>query len=460
MIQQSYSILNRNTTLYKRYIKPLFFTSRFYWTFVVLIALFFVSYSLPYLFRVAQLALLFYVVLILLDYAILFFRSNGITIARELSDRFSNGDENKVQLVVKSNYHFKTHLSILDEIPVQFQQRDFVLKLVLAGEEQQRLVYNLRPVERGEYTFHDINLFVKSPLNLVVRRVQQEGEHTIKVMPSYLSLRQFELLAYSNNLSEAGSRKIRKIGHSLEFEQIKEYVIGDDIRSINWKATARKGGQLMVNNYTDERSQQVYCFIDKGRVMKMPFEGMTLLDYAINATLILSRVALIRQDKAGLVTFAENIGQFLPADRKAAQMSSILETLYNQDTKFLETDYEKLYALTRTRITQRSLIILFTNFESLSGLQRQLPYIRSIARNHLVLVVFFENTELRELTEKKANDVETLYTKTIAEKFAHEKKLIVKELQQHGIFTILTAPQNLTVNTVNKYLELKARQAI
>lgn len=446
--------------MYKRYIKPLFFTSRFYWAFVVLIALFLVSYSVPFLFRVAQLALLFYVILILLDYTILFFRSKGITIMRELSDRFSNGDENKVQLVVKSHYHFKVQLSILDEIPVQFQQRDFVLKLVLAGEEQQRLLYNLRPVERGEYTFHDINVFVKSPLNLVIRRVQQEQERTIKVMPSYLSLRQFELLAYSNNLSEAGSRKIRKIGHSLEFEQIKEYVIGDDIRSINWKATARKGGQLMVNNYTDERSQQVYCFIDKGRVMKMPFEGMTLLDYAINATLILSRVALIRQDKAGLVTFAENIGQFLPADRKAAQMSSILETLYNQDTKFLETDYEKLYALTRTRITQRSLIILFTNFESLSGLQRQLPYIRSIARNHLVLVVFFENTELRELTEKKANDVETLYTKTIAEKFAHEKKLIVKELQQHGIFTILTAPQNLTVNTVNKYLELKARQAI
>lgn len=447
-------------SFYNRYIKPLFFTTRFYTAFVVLIALFFISFSLPFLFRVAQLVLLFYAALVLLDYAILFFRGKGITIQREMAERFSNGDENKVQLVVKSHYPFKVHLSIIDEIPVQFQQRDFVLKLVMTGEEQQRLVYNLRPVERGEYTFHDINVFIKSPLNLVVRRLKQEQERTIKVMPSYLALRQFELLAYSNNLSEAGSRKIRKIGHSLEFEQIKEYVTGDDIRSINWKATARKGGQLMVNNYTDERSQQVYCVIDKGRVMKMPFEGMTLLDYAINATLILSRVALIRQDKAGLVTFSENIGQFLPADRKAAQMGSILETLYNQDTKFLETDFEKLYALVRTRITQRSLIVLFTNFESLSGLQRQLPYIRSIARNHLVLVVFFENTELRELTEKKANDVETLYTKTIAEKFAYEKKLIVKELQQHGIFTILTAPQNLTVNTVNKYLELKARQAI
>lgn len=216
----------------------------------------------------------------------------------------------------------------------------------------------------------------------------------------------------------------------------------------------------MINNYTDERSQQVYCIIDKGRVMKMPFEGMTLLDYAINATLILSKVALIKQDRAGILTFAESIGNFLPASRNAAQMGSILETLYNQQTRFLESSYEKLYALIRTRITQRSLVILFTNFESLSGLQRQLPYIRSIARNHLVVVVFFENTELRQLTESTADTVEALYIKTIAEKFVYEKKMIVKELQQHGIFTILTAPKNLTVDTVNKYLELKARQAI
>ena len=141
-------------------------------------------------------------------------------------------------------------------------------------------------------------------------------------------------------------------------------------------------------------------------------------------------------------------------------MTSILETLYNQQTKFMESDYEKLFAVIRTKVPQRSLIVLFTNFESMSGLQRQLPYIRSIARNHLVLVVFFENTELRQLTETEAPDMEALYVKTIAEKFQYEKRLIVKELQQHGIFTILTAPKNLTVNTVNKYLELKARQAI
>ncbi|AEV98362.1 cell division protein FtsB [Niastella koreensis] len=445
---------------YKRYILPLFFGRWFYWSFVAVILLFVLSYNWPVLNPVARVSLWFFIIMVVLDYILLFLRKEGLLIQRIVSDRFSNGDVNKVKLLITNKFHFRIRIRVIDEIPVQFQQRDFSVVAVLDSDESKNIAYDLRPVERGEYIFNDTNVFVKSPLQLVVRRVRSEGEQMVKVLPSYLPLRQFELMAHSNNLAEAGSRKIRKIGHSLEFEQIKEYVTGDDIRSINWKATARRGGQLMVNNYTDERSQSIYCIIDKGRVMKMPFEGMTLLDYAINATLVLSRVALIKQDRAGLVTFAENIGHFLPADRKASQMGHILETLYNQQTKFLESDFEKLYAHLRNRISQRSLIVLFTNFESLSGLQRQLPYIRHIARNHLVLVVFFENTELRQLTDEPANDIETLYTKTIAEKFVYEKRLIVKELQQHGIFTILTAPQNLTINTVNKYLELKARQAI
>lgn len=424
-----------------------------------IIVLFLASFSIGFLFPVAKLVVLVFVILVLLDYGSLFVQNNPVQMERITGERFSNGDQNNVTIVLTNKYPFPINTSIIDEVPEQFQARNFLLQTRVNSREEKSISYVLRPVERGEYQFAALRLFIKGPLQLVVRRITKNTGQAVKVLPSYFLLRQYELKAHSSNLTEAGSKKIRKIGHSLEFEQIKDYVTGDDIRSINWKATARKG-QLMVNNFTDERSQQIYCIIDKGRVMKMPFEGMSLLDYAINASLILLRVALIKQDKAGLITFDENIGNFLPADRKAAQMSNVLETLYNQQTKFMESDYEKLYAVIRTRVTQRSLIVLFTNFESMTGLQRQLPYIRSIARNHLVLVVFFENTELRQLTEAPADNIEMLYTKTIAEKFVYEKKVIVKELQQHGIFTILTAPQNLTIDTVNKYLELKARQAI
>jgi uncharacterized protein (DUF58 family) len=266
-------------------------------------------------------------------------------------------------------------------------------------------------------------------------------------------------MARDAQTQETGSKRMRKLGHSLEFEHIKEYTRGDDIRIINWKATARKG-TLMVNNYLDERSQQVYCIIDKGRLMKMPFDDLTLLDYAINASLVMCNVSLHRHDRFGLITFSEKMGSVLPADKKPVQLQNVLQLLYNQETRFLESDFEMLYKQVRTHVRHRSLLILFTNFESMSGLQRQLPYLRMIAKHHLLLLVFFENTELRQLTQKKAKDVEGVYIKTVAEKFAYEKRIIVKELQQHGILSILTAPENLTVNTVNKYLELKARQAI
>jgi len=194
--------------------------------------------------------------------------------------------------------------------------------------------------------------------------------------------------------------------------------------------------------------------------MKMPFEDMTLLDYAINATLVLSQVALIKHDKAGLITFDEKIGDFLLADRKGMQMSLLMDTLYNQRTNFQEADFEQLQVLVRTRITQRSLVVLFTNFESMAGLERQLPYIRNLAKYHLVLVVFFENTGLAGIVQETAESIEQLYIKTIAEKFIMEKKQMVKELYKYGIISLLTSPKQVTVNTVNKYLELKTRQVI
>ncbi len=391
--------------------------------------------------------------------AILVFSKKGITAERTVAERFSIGDNNKVIIHINNKYGFPIHTSIIDELPVQFQERKWIRKATIGRNDQFQLVYSLLPASRGEYIFNDIIVFAHAPLQLVKRRFLFPARQVVKVYPSYLQMRRYQLLAVSNRLQEAGVKKIRKIGHSMEFEQIKEYVPGDDYRTINWKATARKDG-LMVNNYTDERSQQIYCLINKGRVMKMPFNGMTLLDYAINAALVLSNVALGRQDKAGIITFEKNLESFLQADKKPAQMNMILESLYRQKTDFLESDFEKLFSVIRNRVTNRSLLVLFTNFESLESLQREMTALKKIAKYHLLLIVFFENTELKSLLEAKSVTLEDIYIKTIAEKFAYEKRLMVKELQKNGIPSILTTPENLTVNTINKYLELKTRMSI
>ncbi|HEX7757177.1 MAG TPA: DUF58 domain-containing protein, partial [Niabella sp.] len=375
---------------------------------------------------------------------------------RTLPDRMSIGDENKIKLHLFNNFSYPVTVSVIDELPVQFQERQWIRKATLTGEQSADIDYYLKPLTRGEYLFEDINIFVAAPLRLVTRRFRINAKKTAKVYPSFMQMRRFQLLAISNRLQEAGIKKTPKLGHSMEFDNIKEYVRGDDYRTINWKATSRKGS-VMVNNYTDEKSQQIYCVINKGRVMKMPFEGMTLLDYSINASLVLSNISIVKQDKAGLITFAEQQDSFLPADKRPGQMNLLLETLYKQQTRFLEADYEKLYAVVRNKITSRSLLVLFTNFESLEALQRELPALKRMAHYHLLLIVLFENTAIKGLAESSANSLEEVYIKTIAEKFAFEKRQMVKELQQNGILSILTTPQQLTVNTINKYLELKNR---
>jgi len=420
---------------------------------------FVLSYFFPAWYRIGLLILLLLLLAIIIDTVLVYSKKTGVLASRIVADRFSIGDPNKVVLDLKNQYLFPVRISIIDELPVQFQERNWIRKIKLERAAGHQLEYSLLPTTRGEYLFHDINVFVHAPLQLVKRRYVFPAQQTVKVYPSYVQMRRYQLLAVSNRLQEAGVKRIRKVGHSMEFEHIKEYVRGDDYRTINWKATARKDN-LMVNNYTDERSQQIYCLINKGRVMKMPFGGMTLLDHAINASLVLSNVALVKQDKAGIITFEKNLDTFLPADKKPTQMSLVLETLYRQKTDFLESDFEKLFSVIRNRITNRSLLVLFTNFESVESLQREMPALQKIAHYHLLLVVFFENTELKSLMEKKADSIEEIYIKTIADKFAYEKRLMVKELHKNGIPSILTTPENLTVNTVNRYLELKTRMSI
>jgi uncharacterized protein (DUF58 family) len=437
----------------------LYLTPRLFTLLGAVIVLFVLGFFFPLFMAVARPSLFAILALLALEVWLLYRAPKGIFARREMAERLSNGDHNEIRIYLENFYRMKMAIMVIDELPFQFQIRDFEYKLTLPAGSTKTIAYSVRPVERGEYHFGALNLYAATPIGLASRRFRLPQEHVVPVYPSYLQMRQYELYAISNRLAEMGVKKMRRLGHTLEFEQIREYVAGDDYRTINWKASARKA-ELMINQYEDEKSQQVYSVIDMGRVMKMPFEGMSLLDYAINASLVISNIALHKQDKAGIITFSNVIGTVLPADRKYAQMSRILEVLYNQRTGYTESNYESLFAAIKQKISHRSLFLLFTNFETLASLKRQLPFLRRLAANHLLVVIFFENTEVAQLLNATPATTEEIYLKTIAEKFAFEKRQIVKELGQYGIHSILTPPQKLTVSTINKYLELKARGAI
>lgn len=443
----------------RRYIGDLYLNNRFYAGCISCVLLFVFRFFLPFLGELPFLAILIFAILLTYDYLVLFSKKTGIIAGRNIADRLSNGDENEVSVHIESFYSFPVYLTLIDEIPFQFQKRDVSFAVEMGKRDKKIVRYQLRPVKRGVYEFGFIQIYASTSYRFLARRFREGSAVSVPVYPSYLQMRKYRLMAMSNRLSESGLKKVRKLGHSLEFDQIKEYVAGDDYRTINWKATARKN-QLMVNNYVDEKSQQIYCVIDKSRIMKMPFDGLSLLDYAINTTLVLSNIAILKDDKAGLITFSEKIGSFLPADKRQGQMQKIMQALYSQKTRYLESDFEQLYIFIKRKISQRSLIVLFTNFESLSGMNRQLPFLKKIAENHLLVTVFFENTGLSELIEQPGRNLKEVYTRAIAENIAYEKRLIAKELNQNGILTIYTDPKNLSVETLNKYLEIKARHLL
>ncbi len=438
--------------------RKLYLERNFFYALIAIMLLFVISYFFPFLFGVTKVLLLSLFVFTFLDILILFFAKIGIQARRILPEKLSNGDDNPIEIHLKNHYTFKVFTKIIDEIPNQFQKRDFLLKQAIKPSSNKEFKYELRPRERGEYWFGKLIIYAQSPLQLISRRFNFEDKAMVMTYPSFMQLKKFDLMAMAYR-NEYGIKKIRRIGQTMEFEQIKNYVLGDDIRNINWKATAKKN-QLMINQYQDEKSQPIYSIIDKGRVMKMPFNGLSLLDYAINSTLVMSNITIKKHDKAGMFCFSKKIENRVVAERRSNQMNLILETLYNVKTDFKESDFSKLYSDLKHNIKQRSLLFLYTNFETLDGLDRQLAYLQGIAKNHVLVVILFVNTELEELIKNPSEEIRDIYQKTIAEKFMYEKRLIVKELKRRGIYTILTKPGNLTVNVINKYLEFKAKGVI
>lgn len=410
-------------------------------------------------FHEAGWALAYLVMSLLAVDVFLLWSRRGVEASRKCPVRFSNGDDNAVSVRVENSYRFPVRLNVIDEVPFVFQRRDIDFRLALRPGCARTIGYSLRPTRRGVFGFGFVRVFAASPIGFVCRRFTCSEPLDVAVYPSFLMLHRYEFLAMSNRLTDMGIKKVRQVGHNTEFEQIKEYVKGDDFRTINWKASARRH-TLMTNVYQDEKSQQIFSVIDKGRVMQQAFRGMTLLDYAINASLVMSFVAMHRDDKAGLATFDDRFGTFLPASKRHGQMQTLLEALYDQQTVFGESDFSELVHNLNLRLAKRSLLILYTNFSGRSSLMRQLPYLKQLNGRHRLLVVFFEDNELRDYVSTPSTTTEDYYRHVIAEKMLHEQRLIVSLLRRQGILGLLTTPERLSVDVINKYLELKMRQMV
>lgn len=438
----------------KRFFQQLYLSKRFFFVMLGVMALFVFAYVFKDLLEIAWMTLWLVLGLTFMETLVLFFSGGKITIDRKLPERLSNGDDNVIHLSIFNSFGMKIFAQVIDELPFQFQTRDFEHHIVLRAKDKHEMKYRLRPTVRGVYEFGAAHVFTTTFLGLAQRRFSGAEKQSLKCYPAFLQLRNTDIRAIANDTIVLGTRKTRRIGNSTEFEQIREYVQGDDIRTINWKSSAKRS-YLMVNQYEEEKSQDIYVAIDTGRTMEMPFDGISLLDYSINASLMLLSLTLAKYDRAGMFSFNKRMNNVIPADKKPMQMQQIMESLYAVETEFYESNFAALYAQLKRTISHRSLIVLFTNFESMDGMQRNLPFLAGINKKHLLLVVFFKNKEIEELAASKPTTEDEWAEKIMAGKMEYDKRLMVREMKQHGIISLLTTPENLTVDVMNKYLEVK-----
>jgi uncharacterized protein (DUF58 family) len=437
-----------------------FYTGRWFYSIgMIAVIIFLLSFALPVLFPVGWIVVAVWILLIIADVFILFRMKQPVKCHRVTPRLMNLGDEHLIKLEIISEAGRDLYFEVIDEIPVQFQLRDFFVEFRLKPGEHKTIEYTLRPVVRGEYKFNHVNVYIHSVLRLVQRRLVFEQKTELPVYPSIIQMKNMALQVFSGITRQSGIRRLRRLGHSYEFEQIKNYVSGDDYRSVNWKATSRRR-ELMVNHYVDEKSQQIYSVIDKSRSMMLPFNGLSLMDHAINTTLALSNVILKKDDKAGLITLSDKIDSFVVAERNRVQLKRMLDALYKQEESDCESNYDLLYTAVRQNIHVRSLLFMYTNFESMYALDRVLPILRKLNKLHLLVVVFFENSEVKDFMNQPAGSVREVYTKTIARQVNAEKAQIAFRLRQFGIQVVYTTPEDLSINTINKYLELKARGMI
>ena len=438
--------------------KKIFFTRRVYIFFGIAIFLFVMAGVWRILLYPALFFSFIWPCILILEWIQLNRYIRGIAGKRIMTDVLHLGDKQDIIYTVENKNNRSLLLSIYDNLPVKLQWRKSIYEGSIKANENLTIPFSITPVERGLYAFGICHVVVSIPWPGFIRMSKiMDQPSEVQVHPSVLQMKKYEMMVVSGVAHQNGIRRVRMIGENDEFEQIRPYAQGDNIKAINWKATARKQ-ELLINTFHDSRSQEVYCIIDKGRTMEMPFHGMSLMDYAINTTLTFSNIVLRKFDKAGLITFADQIDDTIPASSQGHQLNRISDVLYNQSTDFKESDFQFLYAFLRKNIRRRSILFLFTNFEDPYEVERNIMYLRLMNKYHLLIIICFINEEIEKIITRETKDKTEIYQNVLAMDTLHKREAFLQNLTGFGIQLVMVRPKDLSIAVINKYLEIKSKR--
>jgi uncharacterized protein (DUF58 family) len=386
-------------------------------------------------------------------------RPHEIEVERINDTKLSLGADNLITLLLANRGRRPVRFQVRDEYPYRFNSDATILAGEIAPYDIHEARYHVRPLQRGDYSFGDINIRYISTLKTFVRQVRYPATAQVKVYPNVLDVRKYDLLARKGLLFELGLRASRVFGAGTEFERLREYNTDDEFRRINWKATARRGKPIAAE-FETERSQYIMTVIDTGRLMRPPIGDLAKLDYVINTALLLSYVATLKGDHVGLLTFADDVRTYLAPRRGKGQFYRMLEALYNVQFEPVEADYAQALAYLGVKHKRRSLVIMFTDLVTLDAARPLIAHMARLAQRHLPLCVVISDPNVTRLAVQPPRDSDAVYQRAVAEMLLDERQVVLDTLNRSGVLTLDVPADKLTVSVINKYLELKGRGAI
>ncbi len=381
-------------------------------------------------------------------------RLEALRAARAHDDILSLGASNLVVVTVDNPTPCRCRLALRDALPDQCAGESADARAALPPFGQFTFRYHLTPLRRGACRFGPLTVRGKTALGLWVLQRDYAVGDTVKVYPNIQQAKQQHLLSRQLRARQMGVRALRLRGQGTEFESLREYLPDDELRRVDWNASARRN-TLITREYDIERSQQIMLVLDLGRAMASHLDYMTKLDHAINASVLLTYVSAQSQDRVGVMAFADEVVAYMPPGKGAGQLPLVLDQLYPLQPRAVESDYRGAFTYLAQRLRKRSLIVIFTDLIDPESSRRLLDHLALLHPQHMVLCVALSDYELRDILAGAPPDAAGMYQQSMATIVLEDRQLALATLHHRGILTVDAAPSDLSVAVVNRYLAIK-----
>ena len=380
-----------------------------------------------------------------------------VRIERHFGGRFAVGAETEVRIEIANHTPRDISLIIKDEYPPQMK---------LAGAREARvdvdaqttatMIYGLTPPKRGRFEFGLIAVRYLSRWRLVWSQTRVGTPDAVKVYPNMRRAREAELRALGARSFVAARRKSQWRGEGREFESLRDYVRGDEMRHISWTATARRG-KLVTRQYQMERDQTILIALDAGRLMTARIENETKLDSAVHAALALMSAAARAGDNAGLLVFGRRIQAYLPPKRGAEHLDAALEALYAVEPEMIEPSYSRAFEFVAANSRRRSLVVVLTDLVDEEGSRELLTSLKLLRPRHLPLVVTIADRDLKAVVRESPENEREMFTQSVAEEIMHLREAALRLVESQGGLALDVTAAVLAPKLLETYLRVKER---